>query len=71
MQSLVEAPLTIRPLETPMLAWAVADELGWAKTYDAEYVALARALGCRLVTVDARLKRGAGRLIEIVGPADL
>ena len=34
-------------------AWRVADELGWAKTYDAEYVALARLLDCRLVTLDA------------------
>src|SRR5258708_1618898 len=32
-------------------AWRIADELGWAKTYDAEYVALASLLGCRLVTV--------------------
>ena len=28
-------------------AWRIADELGWAKTYDAEYVALASLLGCR------------------------
>jgi predicted nucleic acid-binding protein len=35
-------------------AWRIADELGWAKTYDANYVALARLLGCKLVTLDAR-----------------
>jgi predicted nucleic acid-binding protein len=35
---------------------------GGARTYDAEYVALARILGCRLVTVDGRLRRGADRL---------
>ncbi len=52
-------------------AWRVAEELGWAKTYDAEYVALARRLDCRLVTVDARLRRGASRLVEAVGPAEL
>ena len=36
--------------------------LGWAKTYDAEYVALAQLIGCRMVTLDARLRRGADRL---------
>lgn len=64
------APLTVRAID-PLAAWAVADELGWAKTYDAEYVALARSLGCRLVTVDARLQRGASRLVDVVSPADL
>jgi predicted nucleic acid-binding protein len=35
-------------------AWRIADEMGWARTCDAEYLALARLLGCRLVTLDAR-----------------
>jgi predicted nucleic acid-binding protein len=52
-------------------SWRIADELGWAKTYDAEYVALASLLGCRLVTVDARLRRGADRLGFVVGPTEL
>lgn len=52
-------------------AWRIADALGWAKTYDAEYVALASLLGCRLVTVDARLRRGADRLGFVVGPTEL
>ena len=52
-------------------AWRIADELGWAKTYDAEYVALARLLGSRLLTLDARLRRTASRLVEILGPGQL
>jgi predicted nucleic acid-binding protein len=52
-------------------AWRIADALGWAKTYDAEYVALALLLGCRLVTLDARLRRGADRLGRVVAPHEL
>ena len=64
----------IRRREHPRLgqeAWRVADELGWAKTYDAEFVALARLLGCRLVTLDGRLRRGADRLGFVVSPSEL
>jgi predicted nucleic acid-binding protein len=52
-------------------AWTLADELGWAKTYDAEYVALADILGLPLLTVDGRLARGVGHLVTVVGPVDL
>jgi predicted nucleic acid-binding protein len=52
-------------------AWRVADELGWAKTSDAEYVGLARLLGCRLVTLDGRLRRATDRLGFVIGPAEL
>ena len=51
--------------------WLVAEELGWAKTYDAEYVALAQLLACRMVTADGRLRRGADRLGFVVLPAEL
>ena len=52
-------------------AWTVSDEMGWAKTYDSNYVALARLLGCRLVTLDARLRRGTARLGFVIGPTEL
>ena len=52
-------------------AWAIADELGWAKTYDAEYVALAGLLDCRLVTLDAGLHRSARRLGFVVSPLEI
>lgn len=45
----------------------IAVSLGWAKSYDAEYIALAQALSCGLLTVDRRLVRSAGHLIEMVG----
>lgn len=52
-------------------AWDVAGEMGWAKTYDANYVALARLLDCRLVTLDASMRRGTARLGFVVGPTEL
>ncbi len=68
----VSAPIAARrPPRLAEEAWRVADELGWAKTYDAEYLALARLLRCRLLTVDDRLRRRASAIAEIVGPTDL
>jgi len=52
-------------------AWAVAERLGWGRTYDAEYVAVALDEGLPLLTLDARLARGVGHLVRVVGPADL
>ncbi len=51
-------------------AWSIADELGWAKTYDAEYVALAQLLDIPLLTVDGRLARGVEHLVRTVGPVE-
>jgi predicted nucleic acid-binding protein len=42
--------------------WQIADELGWAKTYAAEYLALARLLKAPLATLDQRMARSAERL---------
>jgi predicted nucleic acid-binding protein len=52
-------------------AWSIADSLGFAKTYDAEYLALAELLGCRFVTLDRRLRRAADRLGYVIAPAEL
>jgi predicted nucleic acid-binding protein len=52
-------------------ALRIAQALGWAKSYDAEYVALAEALACPLLTIDVRLIRSAGSLVELIGPAAL
>lgn len=42
---LLKAPVQIqRPDGLIQAAWRVADELGWAKTYDAQCVALAQML---------------------------
>jgi predicted nucleic acid-binding protein len=72
LERLEEAPIEARA--HPRLgreAWRIANELGWAKTYDAEYVALAALLGIRLVTQDGRLRRGADRLGFVVSLSEL
>ena len=67
--ALQAAPIGLRnPAALRREAWRTANELGRAKTYDAEYIELARLNGCKLFTVDERLRRGAGRIVEIIGP---
>jgi indolepyruvate ferredoxin oxidoreductase alpha subunit len=69
---LEDAPVRRRqPRRLGYEAWRIADELGWKTTYDAEYLALARLLDCRVVTVDARLRRGTARLGFVVSPEEL
>lgn len=72
LRQLSRLPVTYEPAgRLAQAAYDLAAAHGWAKTYDAEYVALARDLDCPLVTLDRRLQRGASRLATILGPADL
>jgi predicted nucleic acid-binding protein len=72
LKRLIKAPVEIRtPENLIQAAWDVADELGWAKTYDAQYVALAQLLKCRLLTIDERMLRGVTRLKIAVRPREL
>ncbi|HEY4277846.1 MAG TPA: type II toxin-antitoxin system VapC family toxin [Conexibacter sp.] len=69
---LLDNPIELlAPDELTREAWRVADDLGWAKVYDAHYVELARLLGCKLVTIDERLLRGVARLGIAVRPTDI
>jgi predicted nucleic acid-binding protein len=61
----------VRRLEVLIEARRLALAFGWAKTYDAEYVALALLSEEPLLTVDARLGRRVRDLVEVVTPADL
>lgn len=58
------------PSELADEARRIADELGLAKTYDAEFLALARLRGALFVTADARLRRGADRLGFVLDPVE-
>jgi predicted nucleic acid-binding protein len=46
-------------------AWELADQLGWASTYNAEYVALTQLQADAFVTMDAKLARSVKGLVEI------
>lgn len=65
---LLKAPGKVRtPSGLIRAAWRVADELGWAKTYDAQYVALAkdaRLSACERRRAPAPWSRTARRCCE-------
>lgn len=67
LELLVEADIERFPIEALVLdAWALRHNVG---TYDAFYVALARSLGCPLVTCDRKLAGapGLGITVTVVG----
>lgn len=45
-------------------AWEVADQLGWASTYDAEYVALTLLQADAFITLDEQLARSVEGLVS-------
>ena len=45
-------------------AWELADQLGWASTYDAEYIALTQLQADAFVTLDAKLARSVEGVVE-------
>lgn len=47
------------------VAWAVAHQLGWESTLEAEYVALTRLQADALVTMDHELARSVEGVVEI------
>ena len=52
-------------------AWQVADELGWASTYNAEYVALTQLQADALITVDAEFARSVEGVVATASIDDL
>ena len=46
-------------------AWEIADSLGWAETYDAEYIALTQLQADAFVTLDAGLAQRVADLVEV------
>jgi predicted nucleic acid-binding protein len=70
--ALAAAPIVRRdPPDLLERAWSIAETLGWAKTYDAEYVALAQILEVPLLTRDGKLYRGASGIVDVIGPTQL
>jgi predicted nucleic acid-binding protein len=50
-------------------AWDLAEKLGWASTYDAEYIALTQLQADAFVTTDAKLARSVAGVVT-VAPVD-
>ena len=45
-------------------AWELADQLGWASTYNAEYIALTQLQAEAFITLDAELARSVEGVVE-------
>jgi predicted nucleic acid-binding protein len=52
-------------------AWEVADKLGWASTYDAEYIALTQLQADAFVTLDEELAGSVEGIVAIASIDDL
>jgi predicted nucleic acid-binding protein len=52
-------------------AWDLADQLGWASTYEAEYVALTQLQADAFVTMDAKLARRVRGVVTIASIDEL
>lgn len=59
------------PARLHIEAYRLASELGWAKTYDAEFLGLAFLEDARVLTADERMHRGAKRTGLVISPSDL
>jgi predicted nucleic acid-binding protein len=62
------AAIPIRLLGDAVLrrrAWQIAEQLGWAETYDAEYLALTQLQADAFVTLDAHLARQAEGVVPL------
>ena len=46
-------------------AWEIADQLGWATTYEAEYIALTQLQADAFVTLNAELARSVEGIVSI------
>jgi predicted nucleic acid-binding protein len=53
------------------VAWKVADQLGWASTYGAEYVALTQLQADAFVTLDAELARSVEGIVATASMDEL
>src|SRR5271157_2802083 len=51
--------------ELQVLAWQVADQLGWPDTFDAEYVALTQLQADALITLDRQLAHAVKDLVTV------
>ena len=63
--SSLPATRTPTPHPRPCPAAPDADELGWASTFDAEYIALTKLQADALVTLEPEHARAAGRLVVV------
>ncbi|CAN5850089.1 hypothetical protein BH23ACT10_BH23ACT10_16050 [soil metagenome] len=67
---LTERVRLVRRTDLWRRARQVALSLGWAKTYDAEYVALAQLHDAPLLTIDDRMRRRIGSFVKLRTPSD-